>query len=195
MLTASGTTKARFLRLLILALIFIFILLPVQAWVLFLNFPAVQYTYSWNRIHSAAAWRTIAWIPSGMDYLQDRWISLGSGFLVFFVLGLGQEAQATYRSWMLAVGLGRIFPSLAVTPGTTPAGSRASSQNKFWSPARLCGVPRRWSKRIVDGSWSSNSDRTLLSSDDGTHKELDIMVVKDVTVVTTAEKEDSKERW
>lgn len=44
--------------------------------------------------------------------LPDRWVGVACGFVVFAAFGVGKDAMATYKSWALAVGLGRLFPAL-----------------------------------------------------------------------------------
>ena len=51
-------------------------------------------------------------VPSGGIVLYDRWIWLAAGFLVFVFFGFGKDALAMYRSGLLAIGLGMVFPSL-----------------------------------------------------------------------------------
>ena len=138
-LQASNTTKSRFLRLLILALVFVLILFPLQIYVLFLNWPEIYVPYSWSQIHDPRQWNQITFIPSHGTVLPDRWIVVGCGALVFILLGLGKEAKATYKLWLYKVGLGQCFTRLS--------SPRWSQQNRCVSPfnsrARLFG---RWSR-------------------------------------------------
>ncbi|GAB7342696.1 hypothetical protein MBLNU457_g0848t1 [Dothideomycetes sp. NU457] len=112
LLRASNTTKTRFLRLLILSLVFIFVLFPIQLYILFLNWPKNPAPFSWSRIHSPAAWNQLVFVPSYGAVLPDRWVGVTCGFVVFAAFGVGKDAMSTYKSWAIAVGLGRVFPAL-----------------------------------------------------------------------------------
>ena len=51
-------------------------------------------------------------IPSNGTVIYDRWIPLGAGIMIFIFFGFGKEAVEMYRAGLLAVGLGKLFPSL-----------------------------------------------------------------------------------
>ncbi|KAK5020425.1 hypothetical protein LTR60_000524 [Cryomyces antarcticus] len=112
LLAASNTTKSRFMRLFIMSQILIFAFVPIQVYIFYLNMQLPLLPYSWNEVHSAAAWAQIVMIPSFGTVLFDRWIRVVCGFLVFVFFGVGADAVLMYMSWLLALGCGRIFPSL-----------------------------------------------------------------------------------
>ncbi|TKA82446.1 hypothetical protein B0A49_00045 [Cryomyces minteri] len=112
LLTASNTTKSRFMRLFIMSQILIFAFVPIQVYIFYLNMQLPLLPYSWNEVHSAAAWAQIVMIPSFGTVLFDRWIRVVCGFLVFVFFGVGADAVLMYKSWLLALGCGRIFPGL-----------------------------------------------------------------------------------
>jgi len=63
-------------------------------------------------------------VPSYGAVLPDRWVGVACGFVVFAAFGVGKDAMATYKSWALAIGLGRVFPALT---GTDRRGAGESS--------------------------------------------------------------------
>jgi pheromone a factor receptor len=86
--------------------------LPTQLYFFYGNIVFPKIRYSWKLIHEPSAWNQIGLIPGGGHALIDRWILSASAFLVFIFFGLGRDATEMYRGWLLAIGLGRIFPSL-----------------------------------------------------------------------------------
>jgi pheromone a factor receptor len=76
----------------------------------------------------------------------DKWGQVATGYVVFFVFGTGSDAYNTYKKMLLAMGLGRFFPSLYImreSGASTPSSfinartwtSSISSKAKgmFWS--------------------------------------------------------------
>ena len=128
-LTSSnpGLTKSRFIRLFLAALFLIVLCIPVQVYVFYnnANYPLVP--YSWSEIHGPTWWNIIL-IPTYGSVSFDRWIQIGLGIVVFACFGVGQDAIAMYRKWLLQAGMGKIFPRLrtdclpsystACSPGT-----------------------------------------------------------------------------
>lgn len=127
MLNAANTTKTRFLRLLILALIYIFVMFPLQLYILCLNWPRNPAPYSWSRVHDKEAWSHFIYAPSEGTILPDRWIHIAGGFLIFALFGMGQDAKTTYKSWLLAIGMGKIFPQLDRTRTRNATGQGSGS--------------------------------------------------------------------
>ena len=78
-------------------------------------------------------------VPTGGVVQFDRWIRIALGFTVFFCFGLGQDAIAMYRDWLLKCGLGKIFPKLRRQQQTsrTPGRNLDSRTESFSSKARL----------------------------------------------------------
>lgn len=146
LIAARNTTKSRFIRLFIICIIVIATYLPYSIWLLV---DATQYVtdpYSWSRVHNPATFNSIIKVPSYGKVSIGKWGQVATGYVVFFVFGTGSDAYNTYRKMMLAVGLGKILPSLhivhesgAATPSsfinartwTESISSKAKSM--FWS--------------------------------------------------------------
>ena len=151
-LHASNTTTSRFLRLLILTLTFILVLFPLQIYILVLNWPEVYAPYSWSHVHDALRWKIILLFPSNGTVLPDRWIDAACGAMVFVLLGLGQEAKVTYKSWLTKVGMSRcsaLLPLSRLRKGETTSATYGSKGGLFG----------RWSK----GSKAVETTRYVLS--------------------------------
>lgn len=50
--------------------------------------------------------------PSHGQVHIDKWGEVALGYIIFFVFGTGTDAHNTYKKMLLALGLGKIFPSL-----------------------------------------------------------------------------------
>ena len=111
-LATSNTTKSRFLRLYLLCILWILGMVPTQAYVLYRNLSITRTPYKWSTVHNPSAWNEIIMVPSHGVILYDRYIWLAEGVVVFVFFGLGKEAVSMYRSGLLALGFGRVFPSL-----------------------------------------------------------------------------------
>ena len=108
----SNLTKNRFLRLFLLSVVLIATFIPLQFYVLYVNSAEPPLLpYSWDLVHSPQ-WEDIMLIPAGGKVVYDRWIQIALGLGVFIFFGLGQDAQAMYRKWLLTLGFGRVFPGL-----------------------------------------------------------------------------------
>lgn len=114
-LTSSGSTfnKSRFLRLFALSMTLILVLLPVQAYVFYRNLSYPRGPYSWSDVHPQNWSSIILVVPTQGAVTFDRWIQIGIGFLVFIFFGFGKDATLMYRSWLIKVGLGKVFPGLS----------------------------------------------------------------------------------
>jgi len=142
--SSSGLTKSRFLRLFFMSLTMIVLGLPVQFYVLHENtiFPLVP--YSWSRVHGPGWWDVIL-IPTLGGVTFDRWIQLAVGFTVFVFFGLGHDMKKMYRNWLLAVGFGRILPSLG-RPTQQVGGQRPNSQSESYSSRAHTYFMRKFSR-------------------------------------------------
>ncbi len=89
----------------------IVVFLPVQAYVLYQNSIVPLISYDWSLVHGPL-WGDITVIPTGGTVIFDRWVQIAFGFAVFLFFGLGHDAVEMYRTWLLKLGLERIFPSL-----------------------------------------------------------------------------------
>ncbi|KAK4548469.1 hypothetical protein LTR36_009379 [Oleoguttula mirabilis] len=134
-LASSNTTKSRFMRLYVLCLVWILAFIPTQAFVLYINLSMHRSAYSWSETHNPAEWNEIIMVPSNGAVLFDRWIWLSSGLVVFIFFGLGKEAVSMYRSGLLAIGLGKIVPSLRTDH--TSRNSTSGTISSFGSKAKM----------------------------------------------------------
>ena len=75
----------------------------------------------------------IAMVPTHGEVSADRYIVVALGVLVFAFFGLGRDAVASYRSCLLKMGAGRIFPRLK-NENRSPSNTASSS---FGSRAKL----------------------------------------------------------
>lgn len=138
------------MRLYVLCLVFVLAFLPLQVYVLYLNLSEPQGAFSWSDTHSAHDWNKIIMVPSDGAVRFDRWIWLTVGIVVFIFFGLGKEAVSMYRSGMLAMGLGRIFPSLR--PDHDNSNSTAGTISSYGSKAKLF-----FKRKGSISSWRSSS--------------------------------------
>ena len=99
LLEASNTTKSRFYRLFILSFILIGVILPSQTYILAINLTHQYQPYSWSRVHGDG-WNSALLLPNEDDVPFDRWIRIGSGFLIFIFFGIGKDAVMLYKSWI-----------------------------------------------------------------------------------------------
>ncbi|PWW70796.1 fungal pheromone STE3G-protein-coupled receptor, partial [Tuber magnatum] len=102
----SGLTTSRFVRLFVLSLVLVVVNLPLTFYVFYRNLNRPWIIYNWDLVHGND-WSYILRIPS-YDVVQfDRWISVGAGYILFFVFGMGSDALKMYRGWLDAIGLGK----------------------------------------------------------------------------------------
>ena len=119
----SNQTKARFLRLFRISIVLIMAVFPAEIYVLYENSVVPMEPYTWSEIHGPTWW-DIVLVPSGGTVLFDRWMQIGAGLALFLFFGLGQDAKAMYRRWLVNIGLERCFPCLH---------SRAANQQQSFS--------------------------------------------------------------
>jgi pheromone a factor receptor len=144
LLELNRTTRSRFLRLFIMCAIVIVFLLPSSfyqlEWFLTATTPPMH-RYSWSYVHSD--WNHIYMFPSyGSPVHWDRWMWISCGYIVFLCFGIGREARAMYRDWLLAIGLGRYFSYLEKMLSKPTSESKNSSTwyNSVSSKAKLVFV-------------------------------------------------------
>lgn len=115
LVAARNTTKSRFIRLFIICLIIVAVYIPYTTWLLVVLWRAstnATDTYSWSRIHDPTRFNTIVKVPANGQVTIDKWGQVVTGYVLFFVFGTGSDAENTYKSALLAIGLGRFFPCL-----------------------------------------------------------------------------------
>ena len=112
-LASSNTTKSRFMRLYLICILWVLGAVPTQAYSLYYNITVLaKYPFNWAETHSAENWRQLIMVPSGGQVVYDRWIWLAIGAVVFASFGLGREALTMYRTGLLTLGFGKVFPGL-----------------------------------------------------------------------------------
>ncbi|KAI4723953.1 fungal pheromone STE3G-protein-coupled receptor [Aureobasidium sp. EXF-10728] len=165
-LSSSNTTRSRFLRLFAIASVLILAITPLQIFIIFTQYPRVNYPFSFPELHDPITWNTSIVMPS--QVLYDRWANLGCGFLVFVFFGLGKDAKGMYREWLVKVGLGRLFPVLLVDGGGSSHRGGLSSGN---SKVALRGKQSSWMTKTDSSSQATCSrasivpNSTIYSSD------------------------------
>ncbi|PNS15377.1 Pheromone a factor receptor [Sphaceloma murrayae] len=161
LLSASSTTKSRFLRLFLLSLTFVVIVFPIQVFLTFKNWPRNPQPYSWESTHNYRQWRNIGYLPSLGQVLVDRWVQVGCGYLVFIFFGLGKEAKDMYKSWALTVGLGGLAKFLPKK--TTRARSSDTGRSSVLVKARIVFLSSFSSKSYDKTSFSNSTNATSVA--------------------------------
>lgn len=158
-LASNDTTKSRFMRLYVLCITWILCFVPLQAVIFNRNLGLVRYPYSWSETHNKQSWDQIVMVPTSGAVVYDRWIWLVCAFLLFVFFGLGGEALTMYRTSLLSVGLGHIFPGLRTQRNRS--GSATGTFSSFGSRAKIFFRPSSW--RYSSRSDSITSDATTTS--------------------------------
>ena len=137
--SSSGLNKSRFLRLLLTASILLFICLPLQMYAFSQNVSYPITALDWAQDHDPLRWQTFIAVQTFGAVYPDRWIRAPLGLPVFLCFGLGPEAKALYRSWLLSLGFGHIFPCLKRREGQTGRNTvnTSSGSSSLGSKARL----------------------------------------------------------
>ena len=154
MLATSNTTTSRFLRLYLICVLWILGFLPISVFLIARNAGYARKHFSWTETHDHAAYHAIFKVQSHGSVLMDRWIWIGVGVCVFVFFGCGREAMAMYRQGLLALGLGRVFPSLKQDHRRGPSVSTFSYVS---SKARLLFKRKGSTTTSSRGTWTSAS--------------------------------------
>jgi pheromone a factor receptor len=127
----SMLNRTRFLRLFILSTALIVIFLPIAIYVFIRNLGYPRVPFSWSQVHGPGWSKLIIRVPTQGIVNFDRWLSVGIGYMTFLFFGFGNDATTMYRSWLLKLGLGRLFPRLSHPHlnQSTRAGSSARTSN------------------------------------------------------------------
>ncbi|KAK4500996.1 hypothetical protein PRZ48_006802 [Zasmidium cellare] len=125
LLANSNTNKSRFLRLYLICCICVVGLIPTEVYILLRNRITNLLSYSWQETHHPTdySWDSAILVPSHGGLVYDRILWAVGGVLVFFFFGFGRDAFKMYREGLLAIGMGRVFPSLK-------EGNQNSSQHR-----------------------------------------------------------------
>ncbi len=133
----SKLNKTRFLRLFILSTTLIVIFLPIAIYIFTRNLGYPRTTFSWSQVHGPEWSKLIVRVPTQGTVNFDRWLNVGIGYMAFLFFGFGSDATQMYRSWLLKLGLGHLFPKLnhphlkSSNPGRSSA--RTSNATKIGS--------------------------------------------------------------
>ncbi|KAL4884117.1 pheromone A receptor-domain-containing protein [Aspergillus karnatakaensis] len=157
---SSRFNKSRFLRLFCISLLMLLALLPMQAYVVYVNYKS---SLPWHAYEgpflSEETWTTIVKVPTGGKVFYDRWIDVAAGFVCFFFFGCGKDASRMYHSVLDRVGLGSFFGSvLSTTTGTF------QRKTGGISPSRANLVQKN-SAAQIDHSPSTSSTFTFTTTD------------------------------
>lgn len=132
LLSNSSTTKSRFLRLLIISVVLIFIVLPVSIQALVIPLQEGYQKYDWHYTHDVE-WDIQKVPTNGRIYAQEveNIIGIVSGFLVFFCFGIGKDAVDMYREWARSLGLLPLLPFLQEPTFPNTFGSSMNSERQI----------------------------------------------------------------
>ena len=122
--TSSGLSRTRFVRLFSNAAVLLIIYMPLQLFMLARNASYPITAWNAEEMRNPERWRTVAFVPSYGEVWPDHWLRPAMGFTVFACFGLGAEAKALYREWLIAIGFSMLFPKLEC--GSSGSGSSSS---------------------------------------------------------------------
>lgn len=150
------------MRLYVICVVWIIGYIPVECYVLYFNFNNMDPEgYSWASVHDPEKWNEILMVPSGGSIIYNRWVWVSCGLIVFVFFGFGKDAINMYRTGLLAVGFGKLFPSLR----REYRGSITATVSSYSSKARMV-FKRKSSATSV--TWKSASQPSHTSSWDST---------------------------
>lgn len=162
--SGSGMNSKYFVKLTIIACSLLVIWIPCQAFYFRLQLPPTLHPYSFSEIHRPEIWWPIAYYPTVLNsQLQyNGWSCVAVSFMIFCYFGFNNDAIDTYRQWMVAIGLVKLFPSLK-EPRHPPT-RRGSSASRSSLGERLDLVGK--AMKFFDGSrkGSQATDATTLQS-------------------------------
>lgn len=111
LIAARNTTKSRFMRLFLMAIVIVTLLLPYSFFLLYQLCSTMVDQYSWSTVHGPK-WNSVVKVPSYGTVRLDRWGEVAVGYFLFILFGTGTDANNTYKRMLCSIGLGKIFPSL-----------------------------------------------------------------------------------
>jgi pheromone a factor receptor len=141
----ASTTKSRFFRLLGISTLIIFVTLPLSIHGAYYPYRHGLIPYSWKLVHSG--WVVILEPTLGKFPHWDSILYAVSGYLVFGLFGLGQDAKSMYKGWMSASGLNKYFSSINSSTRSSIGSKLLSFSSKL--PLMRSGVGM---KKATDGS-------------------------------------------
>lgn len=129
------------------------VVLPIQLYLFSTAVLTDLIPYNWEAIHAPGWSDRIILVPTYGNLRFDRWIHFLMGFALFLFFGLGKDAVAMYRAWVLSIGLARLFPSLlsgaSSSPGAQSSIGSSTTVNSFGS--RALAVFSK--KKFTNASW------------------------------------------
>lgn len=125
------------------------VVLPIQLYLFSTAILLDLLPYDWEAIHGHGWSERIILVPTNGKLQFDRWIHFLMGYALFLFFGLGKDAVAMYRGWMVSIGLARLFPRLS---GAPPGAQRIGSSTTLNSPgSRARAIFSK--KRFTNASW------------------------------------------
>ncbi|KAF1947128.1 STE3-domain-containing protein [Clathrospora elynae] len=146
LLLARKSTSSRFIRLFILSMIVILLYLPYSIYLLVELSLMATNAYSWSQVHDPAKFNTIIKIPVFGQVSFEKWVQVGTGYIIFLLFGTGSDAHNLYKKMLVSVGAGQVWPSLYIeSAGASASASASATPSCFitartWSSSRLIKV-------------------------------------------------------
>lgn len=113
------------------------VVLPVQLYLFSTAMSEKFIAYDWERIHGPGWWQRIILVPTSGKVQFDHWVHIIMGFALFLFFGLGKDAVAMYRGWLLSIRLfGRAPPGAQNTGSSTTLDSFGSRARAIFSKKR-----------------------------------------------------------
>ncbi|KZM21843.1 mating-type factor pheromone receptor [Ascochyta rabiei] len=164
---ARNSTKSRFIRLFLICIIMTFIVVPYSAYPFYYfcsQLASFKWDYEWERLNGDKK-NIILKFPSEGKVHVDKWGQVVLGYVVFLIFGTGTDAYNTYKKMLLALGLGKVFPSLYIMrkSGTSTRSSFVSARtwtSTYVSKAKSYFFKGSSSLSSFGGSTFNNSVRS-----------------------------------
>ena len=120
--SSSSITKARYIRLFGLTSTLLLIYFPLSIYTIFSNLQYGLYPYEWSIVHAHIHQIRVIPYQRSLYYNGfDRWVDVGTGYVIFLFFGLGHEAVSMYTKWLSKTVITRNWPALrlkALSPST-----------------------------------------------------------------------------
>lgn len=107
-LSRSSMSKSRFVRLFLIAAVFIIVYTPFSIYTFTSNIDTTGSAWSWQDVHPPGWTTYIVKVVVDNATAVDRWIQVATGYCVLLVFGTASEVKSTYRQWAVATGLTRV---------------------------------------------------------------------------------------
>lgn len=169
--SSSGMNKSRFIRLSASAMTVFIVVLPVQAYALYVNVEN-GLSETW----SPTTWQTIVYVPTLGVVYPDRWVRLGIALPVFLCFAWGKDANSIYRSWLRLLGFTKLFPVLAQPDllDTSPSNNKESrTVSSFSKSTTIFSKAKTLFSTKVKHSTTSDSILSSLNSPSKVNHRLD----------------------